>query len=67
MPLSGQSVGIYPETSSHTTCEGTLGHSRLSSLRHLWTDPGLKGGISVRELMSTSTKKKRMKAQTGNE
>ena len=34
MPLSRQSVGIYQETRSHTTCEGTLVHSRLSSLSH---------------------------------
>ena len=31
----------------------------------LWTDPGLKSGISVREL--SSTKKKKKKAQAGNE
>ena len=31
-----------------------------------WTDPGLKGGISVRKLISTS-KKQKQKAQTGNE
>ena len=34
MPLSGQSVGTYPETSSHATAQGTFGHSRLSSLSH---------------------------------
>ena len=32
MPLSRHSVGIYQETSSHATRQGTLGHSRLSSL-----------------------------------
>ena len=34
MSLSRQSVGIYQETSSHATRQGTLGHSRLSSLSH---------------------------------
>ena len=34
MPLSRQSVGIYQETSSHATRQGTLGHSRLSLLSH---------------------------------
>ena len=34
MPLSKQSVGIYQETSSHATRQGTLGYSRLSSLSH---------------------------------
>ena len=34
MPLSRQSVGTYQETSSHATRQGTLSHSRLSSLSH---------------------------------
>ena len=37
MLLSRHSVGTYPETTSHTTCQGTFGHSRhsrLSSLSH---------------------------------
>ena len=33
-PLSRQNVGIYQETSSHATRQGTLGPSRLSSLSH---------------------------------
>ena len=31
-PLSNNSTGTYPETSSQATCQGTFGHSRLSSL-----------------------------------
>ena len=34
MPLSRHSVRTYPETSSHATCQGIFGHSRLSSLGH---------------------------------
>ena len=34
MPLSRHSVGTYPETSSHATCHGTFGYSRLSLLSH---------------------------------
>ena len=34
VPLSRHSVGTYPETSSHATCQGTFGHGRLSSLSH---------------------------------
>ena len=34
MSLSGDSVGTYPETSSHATCQESFGHSRLSSLSH---------------------------------
>ena len=32
MPLCRHSVVTYQETSSHATCQGTLGHSHLSSL-----------------------------------
>ena len=34
MPLSRQSVGVYQETSTHATHQGTLGYSPLSSLSH---------------------------------
>ena len=33
-PLSRHSVGTYPETNSHATCQGTVGHSCLSLLSH---------------------------------
>ena len=52
MPLSRHSVGIYQETSSHATRQGTLAYS------HLTVD-----GISVRE----PKKKKKKKAQARNE
>ena len=58
MPLSRDIVGTYPERSSHATCQGTFGHSRLSSLSHC----GLilaKSRISVPKLISTSKKKKK--------
>ena len=55
MPLSRHSVETYPETSSHAISQGTFGHSRLSA-EPLWTDPGIKSGISVRELISTLKK-----------
>ena len=50
MPLCRHSVGTYQETSTHAICQGTLGQP-------LWADPGLKSGISVRELISTLKKK----------
>ena len=34
MPLFRHTVGTYQKTSSHATRQGTLGHSRLSSLSH---------------------------------
>ena len=58
IPLSRHSVGTYLETSSHATCQGTLGQSsRLAE--PLWTDPGIKSGISVHELISTLKKRKK--------
>ena len=55
MPLSRHSLGTYPETSSHTTRQGTLDHSRLSSLSQLWPT------VQLRELVSTLRKKEREK------
>ena len=52
VPLSRQSVGICQETSLHATRLGT--RSQSSQLAEpLRTDPGLKSGISLRELIST--------------
>ena len=34
MPLSEHSVGTYPETSSHATCQRKFGHTHLSVLSH---------------------------------
>ena len=53
MPLCRHSVGTYQEMSSHANRQGTLSHSRLKLAEPLWTDPGLKSGISERELIST--------------
>ena len=41
---------------AHATCQGTFGHSPQPA-EPLWTDPGIKSGISVRELISTLKKK----------
>ena len=67
IPLSRHSVGTCPETSSHATCQGTLIWPQSSRLAEpLWTDPALKGGISVRELISTQKKKKKRRRQGMN-
>ena len=65
MPLSGHSVGTYPETSSHATCQGTFSHMLSQLAELLWTDPGIKSAISVHDLISTL--KKRNKKKAGNE
>ena len=51
MLLSRHSVGTYQETSSHATHQGQSLSSQLAE--PLWTDPGLKSGISVRQLIFT--------------
>ena len=58
MLLSRQSAGIYQEMSSGNWSGNTLLES--SELAEpLWTDPGLKSGISLRELIATLKKKHR--------
>ena len=67
MTLSRQSVGR--NLSGHELTRNSSGNTRLQSSQlaePLWTDPGLKSGISLRELIST-LKKKEKKAQAGNE
>ena len=65
MLLSKHSVVTYQETSSYTTRQGTQPQSSQLA-EPLWTDPNLKTGINVRELIST-LKKKRKKMQAWNE
>ena len=64
MLLSTHGGGAYQETTSHETHQGTL--SQSSQLAEpLWTDPGLKSGISVRKLISTLRQKERKKHRQG--
>ena len=57
-PLSGHSVGTYPETSSHARkLSGNIRPQSSQLAVPLWTDPGLKSWIRVCELISTSKKK----------
>ena len=56
-----RSVGIYQETSLHSTRHGNTQPQSSQLVEPLWTDPGLKSGISVRELISTLKKKKEEK------
>ena len=68
MPLSKNSVRTYPETSSHATCQGTFGHSRFSSLSRCGLVlAGIKSGISVHELISTSKQNKNKQKSAGGE
>ena len=63
MPLSGHSVGNYPETSSYKTCQETFSHSQTQLAEPLWTDPDIKSRITVCKL--TSTQKKTEKSASG--
>ena len=65
MPLCRHSVGTFQKTSSHATRQGTLDHSRLSSLSHSGlTDLGVESGISVHKLISTLKKQQQQNPHT---
>ena len=64
MPLSRHSVGTYPEMSLHATCQGTLDQSSQLT-ESLWTDPSLKGGISVHTTLHCKNKKGEKKQKQG--
>ena len=58
MLLCKPSVGTYQETSSCNSSENTQPQSSQLA-QPLWTDPGLRSGISVRKLISTFKFKKK--------
>ena len=62
MPLSRHSVGTYPETRT-LNLSWKIRSQSSQFAEPLWTDPGLKSGINVCELISTLKKK----AQAENE
>ena len=53
MPLSSHSVGTCQETSSHATCQANTRPQSSQLTEPLCTDPDLKSGIIVRDLIST--------------
>ena len=61
IPLCRHSVGTYPETRAHETCQGTFGHSRLSWLSHC--GPILVERVNLMRASYLHLKK----AQAGNE
>ena len=62
MLLCRHSVGTYQETSSHATCQGTLSHSRLSSLSHSGLILAKEWNLCVQANLHL---KKKKKAQAG--
>ena len=64
MPLSTHSVDTYPETSSHAILSGNIRPQSSQLAEPLWTNSGMKSGISVRELISTLHFKKKKKLKT---
>ena len=58
MPLSRHSVGNLSGTEPTRNSSGNTRSQSSQLAKPLWTDPGLKSGISVRELISTWKKKK---------
>ena len=59
--LSRHSVGTHQENMLTRNWSGNARSQSSEFAEPLWTDSGLKSGISVRELISTSKKKKKMK------
>ena len=58
MPLSRHSVGTYTGNGLTRSSSGNTLSQSFQLVEPLWTDPGLKSGIGVRELISTLKKKK---------
>ena len=63
-PLSRHSVGNLSGNEPTRDLSGNIQPQSFQLAEPLWTDPGLKSGISVHELIFTSKSKK---AQAGNE
>ena len=61
MSLSEHSVGTCLETSSHNLL-GNIQPQSSQLAEALWSDPGIKSGISVHELISASKKKEKKKS-----
>ena len=58
MPLFRHSVGTYPETSSHATCQEKFSHSRLSPLSHCGLILALRVELVCASLFQLKKKKK---------
>ena len=69
MPLCRQSLRTYEENELTRNSSGNSRPHSSQLVEPLWNTPGLKSGISVRDLISTSKKKKkkRKKVQVENE
>ena len=64
MPLSRHGVGTYLETNSHTCHMSDNIRPKSSQLAEPpWTDPGIKSGISMHDLISASQNKKQTKKE----
>ena len=68
--LSGHGVGTYQENELTRNLSGNTRPQSSQLAEPLWTDPGVKSGISVRELISTHThshthkRRRRMSSRT---
>ena len=59
MPLCRHSVGTFPKSELTLNLSGNIRPQSSQLAEPLWTGPGLKSGISVRELISTSEKEEK--------
>ena len=65
MPPSRHSVGTLSENEIARNLSGNTGPQSSQLAEPMWTDPGLKSGIHVRELIFTKEKKKRSRGMNG--
>ena len=61
--LSRHVVGSYQENELTRNSPGNIRSQSSQLAEPLWTDPGLKSGISMRELISTLKKKKKRRRE----
>ena len=59
MRLSRHSAGAYAKMSATCDLSGNIWPQLSQLTEPLWTDPGIKSGIRVHELISTLKKKKK--------
>ena len=65
-PLSRHTVGTYHGFGLTRNSSRNTRPQSSQLAEPLWTDPGVKSGISARELISTYKKKKKKNVQSGN-
>ena len=67
MPLPRHNMGTYQGLELTGNTSGNTRPQSSQLAEPLWTDPGIKNGISVREQISSPPPQKKKEAKAGNE